>query len=195
MRCVLALALITGCSVETSGLAADTASDAGAGASIDAAIDAAGEGIDAAATDAAPPDASFDATIAVEPTWTVIETITVDTADPEPTVSRTVLEAGVVYRLRASGTITNVIDSFQGDADFYDFSDPKDNGCCEDIGLGIDDLVVDDLDTQPDWGPYDPTHVYEVEWTGDGTTIFALFQDTYYGNNIGSLTLEILALR
>jgi hypothetical protein len=34
-----------------------------------------------------------------------------------------------------------------------------------------------------------------VEWTGDGTTISALFQDTYYGNNIGSLTLEILALR
>lgn len=197
MRWVIALGFIVGCSVDTSGLAADAASDAGAEAPIDAAIDAEGEGIDARvdpAPDAAS-DARFDANVAVEPTWTVIEIIIVDTANPEPTFSRTVLEAGVVYRLRASGTITNVIDSFQGDADWYDFSDPKDHGCCEDIGLGIDDLVVDDFDTQPDWGPYDPTHVYEVEWTGDGTTISALFQDTYYGNNIGSLTLEILALR
>ena len=201
MQWVIALGFIAGCSVDTSGLIAETANDAGA----EAPIDAEGEGIDARVdpapdaapetTDAAPPDAGFDANVAVEPTWTVIEIIIVDTANPEPTFSRTVLEAGVVYRLRASGTITNVIDSWEGDADWYDFSDPKDHGCCEDIGLGIDDLVVDDFDTQPDWGPYDPTHVYEVEWTGDGTTISALFQDTYYGNNIGSLTLEILALR
>ena len=204
LGCVL-LGVIAGCSVETFGLASDAASEADGGTRIDAATDAARSGIDAPAdsswdagpglTEAPRPDAGFDADPAVEPTWTVIETITVDSADPEPTYSRTVLEAGVVYRLRVSGTITNVIDSHQGDADWYDFGDPKDNGCCEDIGLGIDDLVVDDLDTQPDWGPYDPTHVYEVEWTGDGTTISALFQDTYYGNNIGDLTLEILALR
>lgn len=205
MRWVIVLGLITGCSVDTFGLAADAASEGGAGSRIDAATDARGPGIDAPAssgldagpetTDATRPDAGFDAHVPVEPTWTVIETIVVDTANPEPEVSRTLLEAGVVYRLRASGTIVNVIDSHEGDADWYDFGDPKDNGCCEDIGLGIDDVVVDDLDTQPDWGPYDPTHVYEVDWTGDGTTISALFQDTYYGNNIGSLTLEILALR
>jgi hypothetical protein len=84
---------------------------------------------------------------------------------------------------------------FEGDADYFDFGNPRDNGCCEDIGLGIDDFDVNDMDTQPDWGPYDASHIYEVSWTGDGTTIAALFQDTYYGNNIGSLTLEILAFQ
>ncbi len=150
---------------------------------------------DEAATTDAPgsePDASRDARI---PTWQVIETLLVDTANAQAVDSQHVLLAGVVYRLRVSGTITNVIDAFQGDADWYDFTSPKDNGCCEDIGLGIDDLVVNDLITQPNWGPYDATHVYEVDWTGDGTTITALFQDTYYGNNIGNLTLEILALQ
>jgi hypothetical protein len=129
------------------------------------------------------------------PMWSIVETMTVDTGDSQPTFSQMELQQGVDYRLRVSGTITNVIDSFQGDADYFDFNNPKDNGCCEDIGLGIDDFVVNDMDTQPDWGPYNSSHVYEVTWTGDGTTIAALFQDTFYGNNIGSLTLEILAFQ
>lgn len=130
---------------------------------------------------------------AAQPMWAVVETLLVDTANPQPTVSQLSLQSGVEYRLRVSGTITNVIGNSSGDADWWDFGAPKDHGCCEDIGLGIDDLVVDDMDTKPDWGPYDESHVYQVQWTGDGTTIAALYQDTYYGNNIGSLTLEILA--
>lgn len=145
--------------------------------------------------DASPTSDSQVAPIDAAPVWTVIETLQVDTASAVPMTSTTALDAGVVYHLRVSGTITNVIDSFQGDADYYDFGSPKDLGCCEDIGLGIDDLVVNDKVTQPDWGPYDPSHVYEVEWTGSGQPITALFQDTFYGNNIGTLTLEILALR
>ena len=106
------------------------------------------------------------------------------------------LADGVVYKLRVSGTITNVIDAHQGDADYYDFSNPKDLGCCEDLGLGIDDMVVNDKNTKPDWGPYNASHVYEVEWTGTGNPIAALFQDTYYGNNQGSLSASsALAVR
>jgi len=180
------LAVATGCTFDPSGPTGESLSaDATAAASADASANT-----DASANASA--DATGDGT---DPTWTVIETLVVDTASPQPTYSQQVLQSGVVYRLRVSGTITNVIDAFEGDADWYDFADPKDNGCCEDIGLGIDDFVVNDLDTQPDWGPYDPTHIYEVPWTGDGTTIAALFQDTYYGNNIGNLTLEILALQ
>lgn len=137
-------------------------------------------------------DASSDA---APPSWNIVETIIVDSANASPTYSQMVLEAGVVYRLRASGSLSNVINPYAGDADYFDFGNPKDLGCCEDIGLGIDDDVVDDMVTTPDWGPYEPSHIYEVDWTGDGTTIFALFQDTYYGNNVGSLTLEILALQ
>ena len=142
------------------------------------------------------PDAAVDApTDAAPRVWTVAETLEVDTASATAVSSQMVLEAGVMYRLRVSGVITNVIDNHQGDADYYDFSNPKDLGCCEDIGLGIDDLVVNDKTTQPDWGPYDPSHVYEVEWPGQGTPIQALFQDTFYGNNVGTLTLQILDLR
>ena len=59
------------------------------------------------------------------------------------------------------------------------------------IGLGIDDTVVNDKVTLPNWGPYNASHEYEAEWTGAGNTIIASFQDTYYGN----LTLQILELR
>jgi hypothetical protein len=129
------------------------------------------------------------------PTWTVVETMTIDSASPDPQRSQTTLTAGGIYRLRVSGVITNVIGEFQGDADYFDFADPKDDGCCEDIGLGIDDVIVNDKDTKPDWGPYRPDHIYEAPWVGTGATIIALFQDTFYGNNIGNLTLEILALQ
>lgn len=130
-----------------------------------------------------------------QPTWQVIEKLTVDIANPNAISSQMVLANGVVYHLRASGMASRTIDDLPGDADFWDFNQPKDNGCCEDIGLGIDDLVVNDLDTKPDWGTYTTSHVYEVPWTGKGAVIEALYQDTYYGNNAGTLTLEILELR
>lgn len=145
--------------------------------------------------DASPIDAQVDSPPDVPLTWKVIETLTVDSAKSTPVTSQTVLSAGVVYHLRASGLLATTIDGLPGDADYWDFNPPRDNGCCEDIGIGIDDLVVNDLDTKPDWGPYTPTHIYEVEWTGKGAAIKALFQDTLYTNNSGSLTVEILELR
>jgi hypothetical protein len=146
-------------------------------------------GLDATPDSPASPDAAIDAT----PMWTVIETLTIDTAQSTPIVSQTVLQMGVVYHLRASGT-ASVIDGIVGDSEYYDFAAPKDNACCEDVGIGIDDPVVD-LNTTPDWGAYNAAHVYEIEWTGMGRPIGAAYQDTVYGNNSGNLTLEILALQ
>ena len=144
----------------------------------------------------AAPDAALDAAPDATPrTWMVIETLVINTASSTPRQSQTVLAAEVTYRLRVSGTINTVIDNHQGDADYYDFGNPKDLGCCEDIGLGIDDIVVNDKVTLPDWGPYNPTHVYEADWVGEGATISALFQDTLHSNNQGNLTLEILEYR
>ncbi|HEY5926473.1 MAG TPA: hypothetical protein VIV11_32525 [Kofleriaceae bacterium] len=124
------------------------------------------------------------------PVWRVVETLTIDTANPKATLSKMVLEAGAMYRLRASGT-ASVIDGIIGDADYYDFANPKDNACCEDVGIGIDDPAVD-LTTTPDWGPYNADHVYEITWMGTGTPLSAAYQDTVYGNNSGNLTIEIL---
>lgn len=127
------------------------------------------------------------------PSWVVIETIVIDTANATPVVSQTTLQAGVTYRLRASG-VASVIDGIDGDSEYYDFANPKDNACCEDVGIGIDDPTVDTT-TTPDWGPYNANHVYEIAWPGAGKTISAAYQDTVYGNNSGNLTLEILALQ
>ncbi len=116
----------------------------------------------------------------------------VDTASASPVVSLP-LAAGVTYRLRATGTAT-VIDGLEGDAEYWDFPNRRDSGCCEDVGIGIDDPIID-LDTRPDWGPYNEAHIYEIEWMGTGAAISAQYQDTYYGNNSGTLTLEIYALQ
>jgi hypothetical protein len=153
--------------------------------------------LDHARNDAPPgaSDTAIDVPVDAPPTWQVIETLTVDIANPNAISSQTVLANGVVYHLRASGLASRTIDDLPGDADYWDINAPKDSGCCEDIGLGIDDLVVNDLDTKPDWGAYTASHVYEVAWTGKGAVIQALYQDTYYGNNAGTLTLEILELR
>jgi hypothetical protein len=154
-----------------------------------------------APTSAEAPDPAADANVVVPdgpepdalPVWTVVETMTIDTAQATPVLSAMSLGNGVTYRLRAFG-IANVIDGITGDAEYYDFANPKDTACCEDVGIGIDDPTVD-LDTTPDWGPYNAAHIYEIEWVGAGNPISAAYQDTVYGNNNGSLTLEILELR
>lgn len=139
------------------------------------------------------PDAPLTGDDAHVPAWIVVETMTIDTAQPTPQVSVMSLAAGVTYRLRVSG-IAQIIDGVPGDAEYWDFDNPKDNACCEDVGIGIDDPVVD-LDTTPDWGPYNPQHIYEVEWPGAGNPISAAYQDTVYGNNTGNLQLEILVFQ
>jgi hypothetical protein len=174
VRLSVALLLVAGCSFKPGTLGMTDADEM-----LDAAVD----------------DPPFDVAIDAPKTWQIVETLMVDSASSTALTSTTVLATGVTYRLRASGTVTNVIDDKQGDAEWWDFADPKDNGCCEDIGLGINDLVVNDLDTQPNWGAYNATHIYEVEWIGAGGTITALYQDTYYGNNGGIITLEILEYR
>jgi len=127
------------------------------------------------------------------PVFDVVEGLVVSVFDEE-TVSSTVLEAGVTYRLRASGT-WDLGGGEIGDADWYQFAMPQDIGDASiDIGIGIDDDVVDD-DTQPDWGPYRDDHIYEIDFVGRGAPITARVHDCCYDNNIGELGLEILAPR
>jgi hypothetical protein len=149
---------------------------------VDASVDALR--VDAPMDLDAPPD--------TPPAWRVVETLLIDTAKSTPMTSMA-LASGVTYRLRASGEAT-VIDGQPGDAEYWDYANnaPRDSGCCEDVGIGIDDPVID-LDTRPDWGPYNPDHIYEIEWMGTGAPIQAQYQDTFYGNNVGELTLEIYA--
>jgi hypothetical protein len=117
-------------------------------------------------------------------------------ADGTVVNSTVVLQLGVTYRLRASGII-NVGGSPdpRGDAEYWNFNagpmDLATNGLV-DAGLAVDDPTVGMTKTPLSWGPYDPTHVYEVPWPGTGATISANYHDDFPSNNSGTLTLEIL---
>jgi hypothetical protein len=130
------------------------------------------------------------------PSWTVIETLTVQ-GDGSDVVSNTVLQNGVTYHLRASGTFNmNTNQNWMADAEYYDFSNPpssvKDAVSGVDIGIGVDDPTVD-ANRTPNWGPFDMSHVYEIPFDGSGAAITANYHDAVTYDNEGTLTLEILA--
>lgn len=123
--------------------------------------------------------------------WVVIETLQVP-AQGGPVSSKTVLTKDVGYRLRASGTFVMDDAERMGDAEYWDFDAPKTMVGSIDFGLGINDPDVNGK-TPPNWGPYSAAHVYETMWVGEDSTIEAAIDDGKLGNNVGFLTLEILA--
>lgn len=156
----------------------------------DRAVDAPGPLADAAPADAASADAA--------PGFVLIDTLIINVAQTTPITSSAILTAGVTYRLRASGTAR--IQNASGgaelcDADYYDFSNVPDSLIDSlasiDPGIGVDDPSLHDSTTQPDWGPYNPTHVYEIDFPGTGDVISVVFHDGNHGNNSGALTLDI----
>jgi len=132
----------------------------------------------------------------------LIESVTVPCART-PVVSSTTLLAGVPYYLRASGTCTiGFVRPYAPDADAeYAFtpSDPTNLGGVTDrcpgssgieLGIGIDDPVIDGTKT-PKWGPYDPTHVYTIAFTGKGAPITLNYHDCVHRDNVGSMTVDV----
>lgn len=139
-------------------------------------------------------DGRTDARDAHTPSWVVVETLTVP-ANGVQVTSTLALDAGVTYRLRASGTWViqnNIGNGTRADAEWWNFEDLQDGVIGVDVGLAINDTSNDAIRT-PKWGPYNPSHVYEVDWVGDGQPIVAMMHDGNYANNTGSLTLDILA--
>ena len=138
--------------------------------------------------------AGMDAPDAPSSEWIVVEEFSVPVSSATVT-SVNVLQAGVTYRLRASGTYTAALDTL-GDAEYFGFNAgaPTDALPNVDVGLAINDMTVDPTRT-PKWGPYTDTHIYELDFVGTGTTITAQLHDATYANNTGSLTLTILRRR
>jgi len=83
----------------------------------------------------------------------------------------------------------------EADAEYFDFSNPPSsvkNGIDKvEIGVAIDDPVVD-LSGPPNWGAYQASHQYSVQYLGLGGPISATFYDGAYYNNSGSISVEIL---
>ena len=137
--------------------------------------------------------AGMDAPDAPTSEWIVVEEISVPVSSAGVTSVRE-LTAGVSYRLRATGTYTAALDTI-GDAEYtFNAGKPEDTLANVDVGLAVNDLVVDGTRAIK-WGPYTDTHVYEIDFIGTGSPIAAQLHDTTYANNTGSLTLTILKRR
>jgi hypothetical protein len=180
---VVALAAASGCGFTPGSLAGQTGDDGMQ--TDDAAVADAGLGVVDAAIDAVPP----------QPTWVVIESITVP-VNGNQVLSAVTLANGVAYRLRAEGEF--VIQSpagTPGDAEWWDYNNVIQDGVAGvDVGLAVNDTVVDTNRT-PKWGAYQSSHIYEVDWTGNGQKLVAMLHDGNFANNTGSLTLKVLALQ
>ena len=106
--------------------------------------------------------------------------------------STTVLLAGVTYTLRASGTfrIGGPGDGL-ADAEFADFSNPPSSLLTRCAGSNVD-FGIRVNGTKLDWGAFSATHVYEVTFAGTGAAIAVGYQDCNFGDDSGSLALEII---
>jgi hypothetical protein len=127
--------------------------------------------------------------------WVVIDTLSVPAGGMTRTSTK-VLQAGVTYRLRASGTFYYDTQAL-ADAEYFDVQAggmPKNVVSGVDVGLAVNDSTVDST-RMPKWGAYSAGHVYEAEWTGEGATITIQIHDGNYMNNFGELALEILELQ
>lgn len=143
----------------------------------------------------------MDAAIDAAPSkWVVIDTLLVPGIGTVMT-SNEVLESGVVYTLRASGTYQWDGPDSVGDAEYYDiFGTPHDGAHSVDVGNSIDiGLAIDEPQWVNKrafrWGAYNPSHTYVKFWVGKGAPITAQVQNIAPSGDTGFLVLEILAFQ
>ena len=152
-----------------------------------------GEG---SAIDASPrPDASLHdaAPPADDGGFAIVDEMTVP-GDCTVVTSAATLAEGVSYRLVVDGVIT-LGTTAEADAEYFWFLEaPEDirDGTGEvDVGLALDDLVIDENRT-PNWGTYRSDHHYELDFIGLNAAINAQFHDSDCGNNREAFTLVVL---
>ena len=120
----------------------------------------------------------------------VFDAFSVDSADAAGTESSVILEAGRTYEITVSGTVTLGVDPSRhvADAEFFNLGSnplvPLDFVGSQEIGIGVDGSDLD-------FGSFDPSNVYTATVVGDGSTINVFFQDSNYGDNSGSFSVEI----
>jgi len=135
--------------------------------------------------------------VADEPAWVVVETVNVPAPNVQVVTSSMTLVDGWPYTLEASGTYDAVGNgSILADAEYATndgWATPNDfvpgyevHGECL-LELKVDDTCVE-------WGPYDPGHVYDLDYPGTGDKVDFQINDLGGGtNNVGQLTAKILA--
>ena len=126
------------------------------------------------------------------------ETIIVP-VDGSSVSSTMILKSGVLYRIKASGTFyVGGWGDQMGDAEYADLSNPPSsiNDNCGgtpdgvDLGIGINDSINDN-EKFPSWGNFEPSHVYTIDFAGQGSSISLNYHDCAYNDNFGSLAVEV----
>jgi hypothetical protein len=118
----------------------------------------------------------------------LVETLEVP-SDGTP-VSSMALESGH-YKFKASGTFTYNSAGDWADAEWYLLGGKIVKGDTEGSKPYVLDISVDGYSVNRDWGDYNPEHIYYLDWTGTGASVSFSIYDSAYGDNSGSLTVEI----
>ncbi len=120
----------------------------------------------------------------------VVDAFSLDVTSAAGTDSSVTLDVGTVYHVTVSGRffLGSNTQRHEADAEFFNLGssplNPLDGVTSTEIGVGIDGVDVD-------FGAFDPSSVYTTTVVGDGTTINLFFSDSNYGDNTGSLSVEI----
>jgi hypothetical protein len=126
-----------------------------------------------------------------------LETITVSVVSKTArSMSAMSPKLGAVYLLRSSGQGHVGGSGVVGDADFDDYNATATNANQgeggADFGIGVDEgcTVLHKLK----WGPYRMDHDYYMLYAGTGMPISFSYCDTGYGDNIGSMPVDLYAV-
>ena len=120
----------------------------------------------------------------------VVDAFQLNTGSVSGTNSSITLNDGQTYVVTVSGTflLGNNRTRHVADAEYFNLGSagpvPLDGTSSQEIGVGIDGIDVD-------FGPFDPNNTYSTRIKGNGSAIDVFYQDSNYGDNVGSLFVEI----
>lgn len=108
------------------------------------------------------------------------------------TIDSMPLQTGQLYELIVSGTYIYDLEGDWADAEYFVQQDVIIKGDTEYPSFpNILDLSINGPSINQDWGVYQSTHIYTKEWTGNGEALSFAIYDSFYDDNVGSLTVEI----
>jgi hypothetical protein len=126
----------------------------------------------------------------VQPPCEFVESVCVPSDGSLVSTTNTLAE-GQKYRFKASGTFTYNSAKDWADAEWYLKSGIIVKGDTEGSKPYVLDVSINGYSTNIDWGAYNSEHVYYQEFTGTGLPVDFSIYDSAYGDNAGSLSIDI----
>jgi hypothetical protein len=131
-------------------------------------------------------------------TGPLLDTLSIPALNAPVITSSVSLDAGTWYRFEVSGTY-EAGDSITADAEYsyrpvgpgtHVWQEPVEN--YESYGADLLDLKVNNGFV--DWGPYNDSHTYTLDFLGLGNAVTFQINDFYASNDSGNLNVKIYAL-